>query len=138
MNSEESAAYTRRIQSYMEKALSEAKMHTSWINPRAEYNAAVERFVEEALRPTPANTFLEDFRQFQAPIARAGMWNSMSQVLLKIASPGVPDFFQGNELWNFVLVDPDNRGPVHFELRRQMLSSLRGVGGGNRATSSNA
>jgi len=133
MNSEENTAYTRRIQSYMEKALSEAKIHTSWINSRADYNAAVERFVEEALRPSPGNAFLEDFRQFQAPIARAGMWNSISQVLLKIASPGVPDFFQGSELWNFVLVDPDNRSPVDFQMRKQMLSMLRGVGSGDRA-----
>ena len=138
MNAEESAAYTRRIQSYMEKALSEAKIHTSWINPRADYNAAVERFVEEALRPSPGNAFLEDFRQFQAPIARAGMWNSIAQVLLKIASPGVPDFFQGNELWNLVLVDPDNRSPVDFQMRKQMLSKLRGIASGDRAAWSNA
>ena len=80
--------------------------------------------MERVLEPSPENAFLEDFRQFQAPIARAGMWNSISQLLLKIASPGVPDFYQGNELWAFDLVDPDNRAPVNYELRRQLLAKL--------------
>ncbi len=133
MNSDEHEAYALRIQRYMEKALNEAKFHTSWINPNAEYNQAVEEFVAKALRPSTDNAFLEDFRRFQAPIARAGMWNSLSQVLLKIASPGVPDFFQGNELWNFVLVDPDNRDPVDFESRRRLFSTLREAAAGQRS-----
>jgi (1->4)-alpha-D-glucan 1-alpha-D-glucosylmutase len=113
--------------------LNEAKTHTSWINPNAPYNKAVEEFVANALRPSPENIFLEDFRRFQAPIARAGMWNSISEVVLKIASPGLPDFYQGNELWNFVLVDPDNRQPVDYAVRKQMLCRLRAAGGGERA-----
>lgn len=125
MSAEEHAGYVERIQRYMEKALHEAKVHTSWINPNVEYEQAVHRFVGNILGVSSANVFLEDFRQFQAPIARAGMWNSISQLLLKAASPGMPDFYQGNELWCFDLVDPDNRRPVDFELRRGMLKKLR-------------
>jgi (1->4)-alpha-D-glucan 1-alpha-D-glucosylmutase len=125
MNTAEHARYIERIQRYMEKALHEAKVHTSWISPNVEYDRAVQEFVKNILDPAPGNAFLEDFRQFQAPIARAGIWNSISQVVLKVASPGVPDFYQGNELWCFDLVDPDNRHPVDFELRRQMLGNIR-------------
>ena len=133
MNADQHAGYTQRIQRYMEKALNEAKIHTSWINPNAEYNKAVEDFIGNVLQPSPDNSFLEDFRHFQAPIARAGMWNSISQVLLKIASPGVPDFYQGNELWSFALVDPDNRGVVDYETRKQMLAMLRAASSRDRA-----
>jgi (1->4)-alpha-D-glucan 1-alpha-D-glucosylmutase len=125
MNVEEHAAYVDRIQRYMEKALHEAKVHTSWINPNVEYDQAVHQFNANILDLSSANVFLKDFRQFQAPIAKAGIWNSISQVVLKVASPGMPDFYQGNELWCFDLVDPDNRHPVDFELRRQMLRELR-------------
>ena len=124
-SAEEHAGFVKRIQYYMEKALHEAKVHTSWINPNVEYDQAVQKFVAAILDSSPDNSFLEDFRQFQTPIAKAGMWNSISQVVLKIASPGVPDFYQGNEIWCFNLVDPDNRRPVNFELRRQALGKLR-------------
>jgi (1->4)-alpha-D-glucan 1-alpha-D-glucosylmutase len=132
MNGEEHAGYVDRIQRYMEKALREAKVHTSWINPNVEYDQAVQKFISGVL--DPENGFLADFRQFQAPIAKAGIWNSISQVVLKVASPGMPDFYQGNELWCFDLVDPDNRRPVDFELRRRMLEKLRErAAGGDRA-----
>ena len=124
MNPEEHEAYVRRIDGYMQKALHEAKVHTSWVNPNSEYEQAVTRFVERVLEPSPGNVFLEDLRQFQGPIAKAGMYNSIAQLVLKIASPGVPDFYQGNDLWAFDLVDPDNRRPVNYEARRQMLKSL--------------
>jgi (1->4)-alpha-D-glucan 1-alpha-D-glucosylmutase len=133
MNAAEHAGYVERIQRYMEKALHEAKVHTSWINPNAEYDQAVQRFVASVLDASPDNAFLESFRQFQAPIAKAGIWNSISQVLLKVASPGMPDFYQGNELWCFDLVDPDNRRPVNFELRREMLAKLRPKAGSDTA-----
>ena len=123
MGADAHAAYVERIQSYMEKALREAKVHTSWISPNAEYEAAARRFVESALE-FEDNPFLEDFRRFQAPVARAGIWNSISQTLLKVASPGAPDFYQGSELWSFQLVDPDNRGAVDYDLRRAMLKKL--------------
>jgi len=80
--------------------------------------------VEAVLQDTPENRFLADFREFQGPMTRAGLWNALSQVLLKIASPGVPDFYQGNELWTFTLVDPDNRDPVDYARRREMLAQI--------------
>jgi (1->4)-alpha-D-glucan 1-alpha-D-glucosylmutase len=125
MNADEHQAYIRRMDGYMQKALHEAKVHTSWINPNVAYEEAVTKFVERVLEPTPHNMFLQELRQFQGPIARAGLWNSIAQVLLKIASPGVPDFYQGNEIWAFDLVDPDNRRPVEYEVRKKMLTSLR-------------
>lgn len=125
MDASEQAAYIERIQAYMEKAVHEAKLHSSWVSPNADYDHAVREFVAKILQPSADNPFLEEFRQFQAPIAQAGMWNSLSQTLLKIASPGVPDFYQGNELWSFHLVDPDNRNPVDFDQRRKMLAMLR-------------
>ena len=124
MSASDHAGYIQRIQRYMEKALHEAKIHSSWINPNAAYDQAVQSFVANVLNPSSDNPFLEDFRQFQAPIAQAGMWNSLSQVVLKIASPGVPDFYQGNELWSFHLVDPDNRDPVDFDRRRKILTKI--------------
>jgi (1->4)-alpha-D-glucan 1-alpha-D-glucosylmutase len=124
MNAEAHEAYIERIDEYLQKALHEAKVHTSWVNPNSEYEKAVRKFVERVLDPSPNNVFLQDLRQFQAPISRAGMWNSLAQLLLKIASPGVPDFYQGNDLWAFDLVDPDNRRPVNFDVRRQMLKSF--------------
>jgi (1->4)-alpha-D-glucan 1-alpha-D-glucosylmutase len=124
MKAEEHGEYTQRIHAYMQKAVREAKVRSSWINPNAEYEQCLERFVTGVLAPSSENSFLEDFQQFQAPIASAGMWNSLSQVVLKIASPGVPDFYQGNELWCLDLVDPDNRRPVDFEARRAILTKL--------------
>ena len=132
MNAQEHAAYIQRIQAYMEKAVHEAKLHSSWVSPNAEYDHAVRDFVAKLLQPSADNSFLEEFRQFQAPLAQAAMWNSLSQVVLKIASPGVPDFYQGNELWSFHLVDPDNRSPVDFDQRRQMLANLREKGDTDR------
>jgi (1->4)-alpha-D-glucan 1-alpha-D-glucosylmutase len=125
MNAQQHAAYVQRIQAYMEKAVHEAKLHSSWVSPNAEYEQAVRHFIAQLLELSPDTSFLEDFRQFQAPLAQAGMWNSLSQLVLKIASPGVPDFYQGNELWSLHLVDPDNRQPVDFDRRRKMLAKLR-------------
>jgi (1->4)-alpha-D-glucan 1-alpha-D-glucosylmutase len=109
----------------VEKALKEAKLHTSWINPNEAYDQAVRQFVRDILGPNDDNRFLADFRRFQGRIAQAGMWNSLSQTLLKITSPGVPDFYQGTEHWDFSLVDPDNRRPVDFRTRVTMLDELQ-------------
>jgi (1->4)-alpha-D-glucan 1-alpha-D-glucosylmutase len=117
--------FVARLERYMEKALKEAKLHTSWINPYDAYDQAVKRFVREVLRPEADNRFLDDFRRYQNRVAQAGMWNSLSQTLLKITSPGVPDFYQGNELWEFSLVDPDNRQPVDFGKRAMLLDDLQ-------------
>ncbi len=119
------ADYRRRIGEYMRKATREAKEHTSWINPNDDYDEAVQQFVAEILRAGRRNFFLTHLEKFQRPLAALGAVNALSQTLLKLTSPGVPDIFQGDELWNFCLVDPDNRRPVDFVLRRHLLADLR-------------
>ena len=120
-------SFVRRIQEYMIKALREAKVHSSWLNPDEEYEQALRDFISKILSPTGGfdGAFIRDFAEFQSPISRAGMFNSLSQTLLKITSPGVPDFYQGTEIWDFSLVDPDNRRPVDYEHRRRLLDSLQ-------------
>jgi (1->4)-alpha-D-glucan 1-alpha-D-glucosylmutase len=117
--------YRRRVRDYLHKALLEAKVHTSWINHNEPYEAAVGAFVDAVLDPAKSGAFLDDFARFQQRVARPAYWTSLAQVLLKIAAPGVPDFYQGTELWDFSLVDPDNRRPVDFALRRRHLEGLR-------------
>jgi (1->4)-alpha-D-glucan 1-alpha-D-glucosylmutase len=114
-----------RIQTYMLKAIKEAKVHTSWINPNSEYEQAMHDFIETLLNSLDNNRFLADFLPFQQSISRIGLFNSLSQTLLKFTSPGVPDIYQGCELWNFSLVDPDNRRPVDFAMREAMLTQLQ-------------
>ena len=116
--------YRERIKAYMEKALREAQVHTSWINVNEEYEAAVADFVEALLTPSEANLFLGEFVPFAWRVAWFGALNSLSQALIKLSSPGVPDVYQGNELWDFSLVDPDNRRPVDYGLRRKLLAEL--------------
>ncbi len=125
MAPEEVTAFTGRIQQYMLKASKEAKLNTSWINPNAAYDEALKNFVARILDPRPDNRFLADFTKFHRPIARLGMLNSLAQVLIKITAPGVPDFYQGSELWDFSLVDPDNRRPVDFATRSALLADLQ-------------
>ena len=103
----------------MLKAVREAKLRTSWINPDAEYEAALERFVVESLE-SPA--FVKEVNDAVQRIARLGMLVALSQALLKVASPGVPDYYQGTELFDFSLVDPDNRRPVDYGIRKKYLS----------------
>jgi (1->4)-alpha-D-glucan 1-alpha-D-glucosylmutase len=105
-----------RLKAYMLKAAREAKLRTSWINPDAEYEAALERFVVQSLE-SPA--FLKEVNEAVARLARLGMLVSLSQALIKVASPGVPDYYQGTELFDFSLVDPDNRRPVDYALRKK-------------------
>jgi (1->4)-alpha-D-glucan 1-alpha-D-glucosylmutase len=114
-----------RLQAYMEKATREAKLQTSWLNPNAGYDAAVREFVAAVLEPGAKNRFLARFTAFHAEIARFGLFNALAQVLLKLTSPGVPDIYQGQELWDFSLVDPDNRRSVDFDLRGRLLSELQ-------------
>jgi (1->4)-alpha-D-glucan 1-alpha-D-glucosylmutase len=126
--------FVRRIQEYMAKATREAKVHTSWINPNEAYDTAIQAFVAAILDPRRSGPFLTDFAQFQRPIARAGAVNSLGQTLLKLTVPGVPDIYQGNELWDFSLVDPDNRRPVDYRRRRRHLGSLeRAIEGADSA-----
>ncbi|MEY2549480.1 MAG: (1-_4)-alpha-D-glucan 1-alpha-D-glucosylmutase [Verrucomicrobiota bacterium] len=116
--------YIERIQAYMAKALKEAKMNTSWIQPNEQWDSAMSEFVARVLDPSPKNKFLPTFIPVAEEIARLGAINSLSQVALKLTVPGVPDIYQGNEIWNLSLVDPDNRRPVDYEERRQLLASL--------------
>jgi (1->4)-alpha-D-glucan 1-alpha-D-glucosylmutase len=114
----------QRIRDYMLKASREAKVNTSWINPNGKYEEALAEFVGAILKPARGNRFLNDFLPFQQMISHYGMYNSLSQTLLKICAPGVPDFYQGTELWDFSLVDPDNRRPVDYDKRINVLADL--------------
>jgi (1->4)-alpha-D-glucan 1-alpha-D-glucosylmutase len=125
MGQAEYERFKERIRAYMLKAIKEAKVHTSWMNPNRAYDGAVLNFVSAILEDSPDNLFLEDFRALQRKVAHYGMYNSLSQTLLKVASPGVPDIYQGNEIWDFSLVDPDNRRRVDYETRSRMLKTLQ-------------
>src|SRR5437870_3979979 len=114
-----------RLCVYLLKAIHEAKVHTSWISPHALYDEAILRFAEAVLDPARSSAFLAEFTQFQARIANFGALNSLAQVLVKMTVPGVPDFYQGTELFDFSLVDPDNRRPVDYELRQRYLGELQ-------------
>jgi (1->4)-alpha-D-glucan 1-alpha-D-glucosylmutase len=111
-----------RLKGYMQKAINEAKVHTSWINPNEAYNTAVQDFVTLAVENT---AFLTDLSNFSRRVSFFGQFNSLSQTLLKFVSPGIPDTYQGNELWDFSLVDPDNRRPVDYAERRYGLRSIQ-------------
>jgi len=112
--------YTERIQQYMAKALKEAKVNSSWTEPNEAWEQAVARFVERILGD---DAFLADFRPFAEDLARIGATNSLAHLVLKCTSPGVPDFYQGTEIWDLSLVDPDNRRPVDYARRRTLLGS---------------
>ncbi len=113
-----------RVQAYMRKAMNEAKVNTSWVNPNEAYGEAVTKFVERILDRQSPNRFLDEFIPFQKRLAGMGIFNSLSQVLLKLTSPGVPDIYQGNELWDLSLVDPDNRRPVDYAWRSRLLTEV--------------
>src|SRR6266481_4524373 len=116
--------YIERIQAYMAKALHEAKINTSWIQPNEDWDAAMRDFVAKVMDPSPRNKFIPAFLPVAKKIARLGAINSLTQTLLKLTSPGVPDIYQGNEIWDYSLVDPDNRRPVDYNRRREMLDTL--------------
>jgi len=113
-----------RLGQYMLKAIREAKVHTSWINPDPRYEGATGQFVERALDPLRSELFLSDLQSFKRRIERAGQINGLAQAMLKIAAPGTTDIYQGCELWDLSLVDPDNRRPVDFALRERLLEEL--------------
>jgi (1->4)-alpha-D-glucan 1-alpha-D-glucosylmutase len=119
------ACFTDRIAGYMTKALREAKVHTSWLSPHEEYEQGVEQFVRAILDRRRPNAFLQSFEPFQARVAEAGIYNSLAQLLVKITAPGVPDFYQGTELWDLNLVDPDNRRRVDYDARCRALAPLK-------------
>ena len=119
--------FPARIKEYVVKAVREAKVHTDWLKPDTEYEEAYTAFAEKLLDSVAENPFLKSFIPFQRKVEHFGALNSLSQTLLKITAPGVPDFYQGSELWDLRLVDPDNRGPIDFEKRRSLLRSLIGA-----------
>jgi (1->4)-alpha-D-glucan 1-alpha-D-glucosylmutase len=120
----ETPDFKQRLKEYMIKAVKEAKSLTNWIQPNKAYEDSIMLFIESILDNSGNNKFLNDFLQFQSRVAFYGALDSLAQLLLKIASPGVPDFYQGTELWDFSLVDPDNRRPVDFKKRASMLDEL--------------
>jgi (1->4)-alpha-D-glucan 1-alpha-D-glucosylmutase len=134
-NPKDCKTFTDRIQKYMLKAIREAKENTSWINQNTAYENAVASFVGTLLNPTEENRFLANFLPFQQRIARVARWSSLSQTVLKLVCPGVPDVYQGDELWDLSLVDPDNRGPVDYYRRRQLLEKIRNLGNAPDASS---
>jgi (1->4)-alpha-D-glucan 1-alpha-D-glucosylmutase len=117
--------FIERMKSYIVKAVREAKIHTAWLQPDTAYEDAYLSFVEKILIPSENNEFLKEFIPFCRRVAHFGLLNSLSQTLIKITSPGVPDFYQGSELWDLSLVDPDNRRPVDFARRRALLASIQ-------------
>jgi (1->4)-alpha-D-glucan 1-alpha-D-glucosylmutase len=113
-----------RLEEYMIKAVREAKQQTSWSNPNAAYETALRRFVQGVLDPGRANPFLSEFHAFVGALARPGAVASLAQLALKLTVPGVPDIYQGGELWDFSLVDPDNRRLVDWDLHRALLERI--------------
>ncbi|ELR98550.1 malto-oligosyltrehalose synthase [Gloeocapsa sp. PCC 73106] len=116
--------FVQRIKAYVIKAVREAKVHTAWLRPDTEYEDNFENFVEKLLNTGVETEFLSSLRSFQSKIAFYGMLNSLSQTLLKLTSPGVPDIYQGTEMWDLSLVDPDNRRPVDYDHRLHELEQL--------------
>ena len=114
-----------RLWPYMEKAAREAKLHTSWTSPEAEYEGALRGFVAGVLGD---EELLADVAAFVEPLRRPGWLASLATLALKLTAPGVPDVYQGNEVWDLSLTDPDNRRPVDFEARRRLLERVRGLG----------
>ncbi len=119
-------SFRQRISDYMIKAVREAKTYTDWVDPNEPYENACRQFVEKLLDRSTENRFWPDFLAFQKEIGEYGIYNSLSQTVLKMTCPGVPDFYQGTELWDLNLVDPDNRRPVDFERRTKTLVEVAG------------
>jgi (1->4)-alpha-D-glucan 1-alpha-D-glucosylmutase len=123
-NSEKGVSgFKERLKVYALKAAREAKIFTGWQSPDTEYEGALTAFLDDIIQGSNTE-FMEDFLLFEKRIAYYGALNSLAQVLLKLTSPGVPDFYQGTELWDFSLVDPDNRRPVDFKQRTGLLEGL--------------
>lgn len=115
---------TDRLLPYMEKACREAKQRTSWLAPNEQFESATRRFIEAVYED---RSFMDDFEEYVETLIEPGRINSLSQTLLKFTAPGIPDTYQGEELWDLSLVDPDNRRPVGYDLRRRLLGELPGL-----------
>jgi len=121
----EQETFIQRMKEYIVKAIREAKIHTTWIKQDLDYEEACIHFIQELLKQDGKNDFLDSFLPFQKKIAFDGILNSLSQTLLKLTCPGIPDFYQGTELWDFTLVDPDNRRPVDYHSRMDFLQEIQ-------------
>ena len=119
--------FSERITAYMIKAVREAKVRSSWAAPNADYEDALQRFVQGVLDPERSATFLAELMDLLETVAPVGALNGLSQTLLKLTAPGVPDVYQGTDFWDLSLVDPDNRRPVDYAARRRALESLDGT-----------
>jgi (1->4)-alpha-D-glucan 1-alpha-D-glucosylmutase len=116
--------YIQRVQGYLVKALHEGKVNSSWIDPNQAWDTAATEFVAAIVDPKTGARFLEIFLPLAQRVAELGAINSLAQLVLKMTAPGVPDFYQGNEVWDFSLVDPDNRRPVDYAHRQRLLAEL--------------
>ena len=126
LDDSELPAFAPRLESYMIKAIREAMVHTKWTVPNIAHEDAMKRFIAAILQPLAENHFLQDFLEFFPKIAFFGALNGLAQTLVKVTFPGVTDIYQGSDLWDFRLVDPDNRGPVDFKHRIELLEQLKG------------
>jgi (1->4)-alpha-D-glucan 1-alpha-D-glucosylmutase len=124
-NEGENASFVGRIKDYMLKSIREAKLHTAWLRPDSAYEEGFLAFVEKVLEPSDSNQFMKEFLPFQKWVAGYGIFNSLSQTLVKYTAPGVPDTYQGTELWDLSMVDPDNRRPVDYEQRISYLKDIK-------------
>jgi (1->4)-alpha-D-glucan 1-alpha-D-glucosylmutase len=122
---EATEVYLERLKAYLVKAVREAKVHTEWLKPDDAYEETFVNFATKILAPDDDNRFLQAFLPFAKRVAHAGAFNSLSQTLIKVAAPGVPDIYQGNELWDLSFVDPDNRRAVDFSRRREWLARVK-------------
>ena len=117
--------FRTRVKEYVVKAVREAKVHTAWLRPDEDYENGFVDFVTAILTPGKDNLFLDKLQHFQKKVAEYGIYNALAQLLIKMTAPGVPDFYQGTELWDLSLVDPDNRRPVDYAKRLEMLESVQ-------------
>jgi (1->4)-alpha-D-glucan 1-alpha-D-glucosylmutase len=131
------AALTERMKGFLTKSVREGKEQSSWTNPNEDYETALLRFAERALSPEASRTFLDDFALVVGRVARLGAINSLAQTAAKLTVPGIPDTYQGAELWDFSMVDPDNRRPVDFDYRRKLLAGMKPGGVDLRGLSGN-
>ncbi len=125
---DERIAYIDRIQKYMIKAIKEAKINSSWIEPNEDWEQATIRFISGILNGKSSEKFCSDLAEMAEVVAQLGAMNSLAQTVVKCTAPGVPDFYQGTEIWDFSLVDPDNRRPVDYSARQRLLESLARAG----------
>lgn len=119
--------FPTRIKNYILKAVREAKLHTAWLRPDEEYERGFLDFIDRVLDRKKSKSFWDKFIPFQEKIAEYGIYNSLTQVLIKNTAPGVPDLYQGTELWDLSLVDPDNRRPVDYQKRVAFLAGIKDI-----------